>query len=77
MENVPGLLDYEIFDEFVSVLKGNGYEVSYQVVNCLDYGIPQQRQRLVLLASKFGPIQVLPPNKYAKHKTVREAFLLP
>lgn len=74
MENVPGLLDYEIFDEFISDLKKEGYETSYKVVNCLDYGMPQQRQRLVLLASKFGPIQVLPPNKHAKHKTVREAI---
>lgn len=74
MENVPGLLDYEIFDKFVSNLKNDGYEVTHCVVNCLDYGIPQQRQRLVLLASKLGPIQILAPRKSAKLKTVRNAI---
>ncbi|MHB9068767.1 MAG: DNA cytosine methyltransferase [Sedimentisphaerales bacterium] len=74
MENVPGLLDYEIFDQFVENLKNDGYEVTHSVVNCLDYGLPQQRQRLVLLASKLGPIQILAPNKSAKQKTVRNAI---
>ena len=74
MENVPGLLDYEIFDEFVSNLKKDGYEVTHCVVNCLEYGISQQRQRLVLLASKLGPIQILAPRKGTKLKTVRNAI---
>ena len=67
MENVPGLLDYEIFDDFICDLEEEGYKTSYQVINCLDYGIPQQRQRLVLLASKLGPIQILSRNKRGKH----------
>jgi DNA (cytosine-5)-methyltransferase 1 len=74
MENVPGLIEYEIFYEFISDLEEEGYEVSYQVVNCSDYGIPQQRQRLVLLASKLGPIQMLAPSKRTKLKTVRDAI---
>jgi len=74
MENVPGLIEYDIFDEFISDLKQEGYEVSYQIVNCSDYGIPQHRQRLVLLASKLGPIQMLSHRKNAKLKTVRDAI---
>ena len=74
MENVPGLVEYEIFDEFVAELEEEGYEISYQVVNCSDYGIPQQRRRLVLLASKLGPITMLSLSKRAKLKTVRDAI---
>lgn len=61
MENVPQLERHPIFEEFVSQLKRH-YEVSTQVVNCFDYGIPQQRKRLVLLASKYGPIQLRNPD---------------
>ena len=32
------------------------FHVTYEVVNCAEFGVPQQRQRLVLLASKLGPI---------------------
>ncbi len=74
MENVPGLIEHEIFDEFVSNLKNTGYKVTYSIVNCLEYGLPQQRQRLVLLASKLGHIQMRAPKKGVKLKTVRNAI---
>lgn len=75
MENVPRLVEQNVFSEFVTQLEQNGYFVSYQVVNCVDYGIPQHRNRLVLLASKLGPISLLTPKQFAKPiKTVREAI---
>lgn len=42
MENVPQLAKKEIFKEFVSILRELGYFVSYSVVNCMDYGVPQK-----------------------------------
>ena len=69
MENVLGLLDHDVFDEFVSSLKGHGYKVSHQPVNCADYGIPQHRNRLVLLASRLGPISLLTPEELKKSRT--------
>lgn len=75
MENVPRLIEQNVFHEFVTNLKGNGYLVSYQIVNCADYGIPQQRNRLVLLASKFGQISLQTPEQFGKRqKTVKEAI---
>ncbi len=59
MENVPNLSNQVIFREFVRFLKDNEYEVSYENVYCPDYGIPQKRRRLVLLASKFGKINLI------------------
>lgn len=52
MENVPQLRKYDIFEEFVEGLEKLKYNVEYSVVYCPNYGIPQNRKRLVLLASK-------------------------
>lgn len=75
MENVPQLLEQEIFVEFKDHLQELKYNVSYQIAFCPDYGVPQNRKRLVLLASKLGEISLIPPiynpNTY---KTVRTAI---
>lgn len=65
MENVPQILNFSlkpVLQDFVDVLKSCGYEVSVHCVYCPNYGIPQTRKRLVLLASKFGDIKLLPPT---------------
>lgn len=59
MENVPNLSNKNIFHEFITFLKSNHYFVSYSNVYCPDYGIPQKRRRLVLLASKFEDINLI------------------
>lgn len=75
MENVPGLESQEVFQEFLGDLDRGHYQYSHRVVNCADYGIPQHRHRLVLLASRFGPIHLLSPNEFgARRNTVRDAF---
>ncbi|MFC3767682.1 DNA cytosine methyltransferase [Paenibacillus sp. GCM10012303] len=75
MENVPELIKQEVFGNFVKELQDIGYFVSYQIVNCADYGLPQQRRRLVLLASRLGDIQLLQPDDFEiTPKTVREAI---
>jgi len=78
MENVPGLLRFKkppIFDEFCTRLRVNGYKVSHSTVYCPDYGIPQTRTRLVLIASKLGEIKLIKPTrKKEQYKTVEEAI---
>jgi len=68
MENVPQLIKTDIFNDFVVTLKSLKYFVSYQIVFCPDYGIPQRRRRLVLLASKLNEISLIAkthtPEKY-------------
>jgi DNA (cytosine-5)-methyltransferase 1 len=58
MENVPELLHHEVFECFVSSLLAAGYSVSHQVLHCAEFGVPQQRKRLVLLASIHGDVQL-------------------
>jgi DNA (cytosine-5)-methyltransferase 1 len=75
MENVPRLAQQTVFEDFVKALKRRRYHVFHKVVNCADYGVPQSRQRLVLLASKFGPIELISPTRSpTNHKTVRKAI---
>ncbi|HLP63438.1 DNA cytosine methyltransferase [Flavobacterium sp.] len=75
MENVPNLSNKNIFHNFKSTLEELGYSVSYQNVYCPDYGIPQKRRRLVLLASKFGEISLIAKTKTPKkYKTTKSAI---
>ena len=76
MENVPQIEKQEIFSDFIRNLKELDYHISWQFVYCPDYGIPQTRTRLVLLASKLGNIQLISkthtPSQYRTvEKTIR------
>ena len=62
MENVPRLTRHTVFEDFLAVLDEEGYSYNYEVVRCAEYGVPQSRGRLVLLASRLGDIRLLPPN---------------
>ena len=75
MENVPRLARQEVFQDFVDELESQRYHIYYKVVNCADYGVPQSRQRLVLMASKLGPIELIKPTRSPKkYSTVRKAI---
>jgi DNA (cytosine-5)-methyltransferase 1 len=53
----------------IEQIKKMKYQVSYEVVNCADYGIPQNRNRLVFLASKLGDISV-PQKTHKKNEHI-------
>lgn len=75
MENVPELKNTQTFKDFEKKLNDLGYEVYSDVVFCPDYGVPQNRKRLVLLASQLGRISLIDPL-YAKgsYLTVKDAI---
>ncbi len=75
MENVRGITKTDVFSSFVGKIKELGYEIDYKIVYCPDYGIPQSRSRLVLLASRLGQIKV-PQRTHTKNNylTVGEAI---
>lgn len=67
VENVPGLARHGVFEEFMQNLRGMGYACSKpRIVFCPEYGVPQTRRRLVLLASKRGDIDLVPPTCKSK-----------
>jgi DNA (cytosine-5)-methyltransferase 1 len=67
MENVPGLLTRgrKIFESFLDRLRALGYQYIFKVVQMADFGIPQYRRRLVLLAGK-GFRLPFPIARYAR-----------
>jgi len=78
MENVPELADcgQEVFHRFLRTLERLEYSVDWKVVRCAGYGVPQSRMRLVLLASRIGPITVPEPRyRYpSQWKTVKDTI---
>lgn len=75
MENVPGLANQDVFKSFLEGLNKQGYYVDYRVVNCADYGLPQNRNRLVLVASQLSEIRLLPPEHFnAVARSVKDAI---
>lgn len=78
MENVAQILAFKqkpVLNDFIEKLESLGYFVSYSIVFCPDYGIPQTRKRLVLLASKYGDIKLIEPtHSPKKYVTVRKVI---
>jgi len=73
MENVPNLLKYrdgKVFNDFILLLKNLGYSIEYKIVDAKDYGVPQKRHRLILIASSIGQIKIPRKTHYgARVKT--------
>ena len=52
LENVPGLLNHDsgrTFATILSTLDELGYDVSWQVLNSKDFGVPQSRRRVYIV----------------------------
>ncbi len=77
MENVSGLADtkkYPIFKFFLRTLEKCGYKYNYEIVDASDYGVPQVRRRLVLLASLLGDIELIKKTHKYRKITVRDVI---
>lgn len=75
MENVPELAKEVVFRDFISSLESLGYHVYWRIIYCPDYGVPQKRKRLVLLASRLGNIDMIPPMYTSEtYITVRQVI---
>lgn len=73
MENVPDVTKHQVYHDFVAKLESLGYQVSAQKVECVKYGIPQDRKRHVILASRIGKIGLIPIT-HESPVTVQEAI---
>lgn len=62
LENVPRYRDSQSFAIILSALESVGYRVNYSLVNMADYGLPQARKRLVLIACQDVTL-TLPPTR--------------
>lgn len=78
MENVPAIRKFElkpVLNDFIKLLEKEGYSVWCDVVFCPEFGIPQTRKRLVLIASQLGKIEPLTPTHQKENfVTVRDVI---
>ena len=75
MENVPGLAKDERMIQVRKELVALGYifdDSTIVIKDAADYGVPQRRRRMIMLASRYGKVEE--PKKVAKRKTVRDAI---
>jgi DNA (cytosine-5)-methyltransferase 1 len=60
LENTSGLANFKKNQaHFNRVLRnittaGPGYSVAYKIINMADYGVPQQRKRLIIIAARYA-----------------------
>ena len=73
MENVPSVTRHVVFTNFKGTLEDLGYQVWVDVIDCAKYGLPQRRNRTVLLASLHGAIQLREPSA-AEQRTVEDVI---
>jgi DNA (cytosine-5)-methyltransferase 1 len=69
LENVPGLAKSRRYAAFRKGLESLGYFVKWQVLNTVDFAVPQKRRRLVMLASRLSEPEFAP--KVISRRTVR------
>ncbi|MCK9336275.1 MAG: DNA cytosine methyltransferase [Arcobacteraceae bacterium] len=56
-ENVKGILSMqkgELFKTILSLFESLGYKVQYKLLNSADYGVPQIRERVIIIGTKLG-----------------------
>ena len=73
-ENVKGLFSYKkgnIFRQLQEIFEKIGYELSINLVNALNYGVPQSRERIFIIGYKKGLNYSFPKSSHAK-KTIRK-----
>lgn len=79
MENVPNLIKARteskelVIDIITSELRSLGFEVEYKILEATDYGVPQIRKRLVVVASRTKLANPFPQKTYT---TLNAPFLL-
>ncbi|ARN92150.1 DNA (cytosine-5-)-methyltransferase [Levilactobacillus brevis] len=69
LENVPQLRKYEKFDIFLNKIKLKGYTYDFKILKVNNFGVPQKRKRLVLMAYKGSDIS-LPESNSLPDSTV-------
>lgn len=75
MENVTRLGKMQVFEDFVAKLKELDYSVDFGTLYGPEFGLPQERRRLVLVASRVGAISLPIGNKdKKKFKTVKQTI---
>ena len=66
IENVPGLVGLfggQIKDSIIKIFTEMGYDIQYKILCASDYGVPQNRKRVVFVGSRIGDFEYPVPKK--------------
>lgn len=75
MENVARLARMSVFRDFVATLRELDYAVDFGTLYGPEFGLPQERRRLVLVASRVGVVRLPMGDKdRSKFKTVEQTI---
>lgn len=74
MENVKGFLSLDnglFIKEVISAFNKIGYtNIDYNVFNTADYGVPQKRQRMLMIGNRMGEKVTFPAPSHFDHPTL-------
>ena len=73
-ENVPGLANDPRYQELLQAIRGLGYHARHEVHNAADFGVPQRRRRLILLAARGAQVEMPQTLPSDSHPTVRSVI---
>jgi len=68
-ENVKGLLSMQngkVIDMIVDDFKSLGYDVDYRLLKTSDYGVPQNRERVIIIGNRIGVNNIFPKQTHSK-----------
>lgn len=72
LENVPGIEKYSRFKQFLSFLRREGYMPECEILDLSEYGVPQRRRRVCVLAGRGFKIEM--PKLARNQPTVRSSI---
>lgn len=78
-ENVRGLLSHDngkTLTTMINVFEEIGYSVQYRVLNAVNYGVAQKRERLVIIGIRkdISNVEYLYPKPFNKIKTLKDVL---
>jgi len=74
VENVPGIVNSKnnhVLLSFLDFLTFHGYRYEYRIIRTDHYGVPQKRNRFVLIASRITDHIIFPKEEITEGMTVR------
>lgn len=76
-ENVKGILSLgkgKVMDMIINDFKKLGYNVDYRLLNASNYGVPQNRERVVIIGNNIGVENKFPEPTHGENKDLEKTI---